>query len=306
MKKLAVLLACSASLWTSLAQSAPIYSTEQFLFGFDTAFNFENIIAPVNTSGSTPTSSSIGGSVNFSGLNESNNPATATLSYASNTESSAGGTLKSSSFLGLTNGFFNSANAISDGPAQLGMISRAKYSDEITVTGSALSRLRVDLQIDGVLNTNQSSTYASQAVQVSDANGSIWSYGFLSSETAPASLDLIISAFFPVVGSTADIFLSLGTEVNFLPRLYSANGIPIPSYIESESNFFNTLTITEIAGFDALDNPVDLISATGSDGFQFQTVRVDQPPSAVPAPSTLALFALGGLFLWRRKSNSYH
>jgi len=301
MKKLALFLACSASLWTSLAQSAPIYSTEQFLFGFDAIFNADNIIAPVTTTGSSPTSSSIGSSVNFSGLNESNNSATSTLSYASSTESSSGGTLKSSSVLGLTNGFFNSGNAISEGPAQIGMISRSIFSDDITLVGTGLSRLRVDLQVDGMLTSNQPGSYVSPAVQVGDGTGSIWSYGFLSSETVPASLDLVISAFFPVVADAASIYLDLETELAILPRLYSADGISIPSYIETESNFFNTLTITELAGLDALDNPVDLIRATGSDGFQFQTVRVDQPPSAVPAPSTLALFALGGLFIFFRR-----
>ena len=70
-----------------------------------------------------------------------------------------------------------------------------------------------------------------------------------------------------------------------------------PSFFSGESNFSNTLTIREIAGFDANGNPVDLARATDSSGIQFNTVRV----ISVPEPSSLVLFAIGAFFLYGRR-----
>jgi len=62
------------------------------------------------------------------------------------------------------------------------------------------------------------------------------------------------------------------------------------------ADFSNTLNFSQVAGFDVNGNPVDLISAQSSSGFQFSTVRVQSGPSSpVPAPAVLPLFLLGGL-----------
>lgn len=296
--KTLMVLTFSASLWASLVQSAPIYYTEQYLYGFDTSFNYDNIITPVVISGSSPTSSLIGDSIEFNGLDSSGNNATATAQYSSGAASLAGGTLKSTSSLSLSNGFFNDANALLDGPAQFGVLSRSGYSDSITVaSGNALAGLfglRVELRLDGSTSESTSTLNVHPSVQVSNANGSVWSYGYQSSQ-GPLAIDQTINLFFPVIAGIAEVDIALVTETILLPRLYP--GGSVPSYLEMESNFFNTLSVTAIAGFDQQDNPVDLISATSSDGFQFDTIRVGQPPSSVPEPATSFLFIAGLLGL---------
>lgn len=312
MKKLVIFLTCSASFWAFLAHSAPTYLTSQHVIGFNYVGNsgYGTDLVPsafdITHDGSTASSSHSGSKV-IDGVDNSSNPASMTLSYNSAAEVSSS-TVKTRASAILTDGFYNPAENnpffiganftdYSGVPEFFWVFSEAGYANTFILDGSSsLDQVQFTFNLDGAFTGDKGFLWFYQTTP-SFANlfdGNRFSLG-------SAVDEVIISNPVDVIRGIAELSFSLVADIS----LYFYDGFfddPGTELIGGGVNFFNTLTFGKISGFDALGNPVDLISAVDSTGFQFETVRVQDPnPNAIPEASTLALFALGGLFAFFRR-----
>ena len=313
MKKELVMLAFVASTISSVAQTAPSFSTSQTVSGFNQINNsgYGGALVPASTDsandGSTA-SSNLSGSKIINGVDGSSNSASMTLAYDSEAEVSSGA-VKTKASATLTNGFYNPAendpfvtdtsfNTDPNGvPESFSIDSRATYSNSFVLTGdSALDHIQFAFHLDGTFSGNQGGGI--QLYQTSPSFDAI----FLASDFSHGSSvdELINSNHVNVIGGLADLdfYIRATIQYDFYDGFFGNPGTDI---LTGTSDFFNTLTLGEISGFDDLGNPVDLISASDSSGFEFETVRVQTVP--VPAAAYLFCSALIGLgALKHRKS----
>jgi len=240
-------------------------------------------------------SSSLNGKISISGIDINDNPSTLTVAYDGASQVSAGGVLKARSSLIIENGFFNEQNDpfVTDTdvntdpngvPDGLLFVSQTSLTDTLSVQGAGnLSSIVLSINLDGELSRINPVSVAG-TVLLLQGNNLLFNGGFGSINETLHTNQL------QVVNGIVDLDLSLQTASVHLLDFFENpffNGFDIGS----SADFFNTFTIGSIAGFDANGNPVDVVSATDSTGFQFTTVRVGS--NNVPEPGTLALFCMG-------------
>jgi len=280
------------------------------------AIPFQNALSGVSADGSfiesggdasrlgAEVNANLSGSESYSGINGNGNSATMVLTYNGAAQTTVDGALRSRISASLSDPFYNPGVNGASVPESFSAESSALYADVFNVVGGVgLSQVQFSIDLDGTLSERD--------LFAESSNVTVWqggSFDPLSGNSATRLFEgngllinnvdeLITTGLLPVVGGEVEIFLQLITNVQFnLFQSLSSN------VLDGESDFFNTLTIREVSGFDANGNPVDLESITGGNGSQFQTVRVQNPnPNAIPEPTTLALLGLGIAGLGFRK-----
>lgn len=248
---------------------------------------------------------SISGNVSFTGNDFGGTQQTMTATYEGRAEASQTGGLRASASLALTNGFFADP-ANSPYVTDFGVTDPGGFPDELLVQSIALmdgavdvvgppdlSFIRVLLHLDGILQGGV--VKVAQAVY-----------------TGPSSLfytDIFVwgggSSAFPVVVDqdlvSMDISVSGGLARFGFALIASAGIVHFVQEDFASADFFNTMRIESIAGFNAAGDQVGLTSVTSSDGFAFVTTDVDGGGGSVPEPGSLALLLMGGVLLVRNR-----
>lgn len=301
----------AASMVSGVASAAPQYFSSVGAYG-------GNYLSPSNIgSALLPGDSSVGntgnnalatnaGAYTASGLDGAGNNASMTLNYSGSAQAGTQG-LKAVASANLSDAFYNPSNPryVVDSdlntdptgvPDNLFVESRAEVRDALSVAGgSDLSYITASLRFHGQTfnGLDVAGWRGGVSGQVYDAAGQ------LHAPDSPPGLtvydSLITTRGYAVTGGTTDFVLWLWTYVNFIfNEDYSIPGIE--PYYEGTADFFNTVTIESFSGFDANGRAVDLFSVEGSDGYAYQTVRVDDPQgpgNEVPEPATVALLGVG-------------
>lgn len=232
-------------------------------------------------------SANLTGQKSFQGLDSSVNLSIMTVNY--NAESLVdAGVIKAKASGSVQNPIYNENNApfVTNAnfdtnengiPSLMGIESRAIYKDDFLVTGgTGLNYVTFDLMFDGSLFAQNAHTY----VQV-DQLLPEWSNLFFESSMS-SSVDVAFTSMaVPVVNGVANFGLSLRAGVDFDLEFASA------ALLQATSDFYSTLTIESVRGFDNAGMQVQLTSVNSSDGTQFRAQSLTH--ANVPEPSSFLL-----------------
>ncbi len=269
---------------------------------------------------STLAQAAISGAAAFQGFDPNYDLATTTIGYAAQAQTSLSGGLKASASISGSNGFWNDVNAVyvngdrsinPDGmPALYSAEGRSRVMDTLAVTGAAgLASVKFVFDIDGeLMGTPGPNTLASIsliAAQTPSTDTQVNFYGLAGNYYDPlVSINQqVTSGFFNVVGGNVFLDMYLSASAAFLtPWGTDAASEGFADDGVASSNFFSTVKIAQILGFDADGRQISLTSVKGSDGTILPAMSL--PVSAVPEPATWAMmitgFGLAGTALRRR------
>lgn len=274
------------------------------------------------------TDSFVSGTVSFSGVDVGGDTSTMDLYYRADSSVTAGGQLRSISEMYLTGGFYNLGNApyvVGDGsvtdpsgaPQWLNISSQAYMYESLTLVGDPnLTAISIQFNVDGTLVDNTAlldSNYGFARLTFEDTRVSGFPEYVYSTNTLlpfPSTANTVVTTSpIDVIGGEVDFLLTLATGVGFDFTIYDDLFFDDPSNVTDQQiqmDFFNTVTIGDISGFDINGNPVDLVSAIGSSGYQYSTVRLvtNPDPNTVPIPPVFALLGLGMLGMAYSRRNS--
>lgn len=182
---------------------------------------------------------------------------------------------------------------------QYRMQAGARLRDILHVSGAPdLDQIKITFHLDGTLSTPENSgdhasallgLYAS-ATESSDLH---YIYSNAATPAQPTmNLDQYVTDMFRVIDGNVTIDLTLYTEVTYglLGAYDSGFGGALPDGV-ALSDFFNTLTIDSIAGFNAAGEQVALSSVVASNGLALPTAS--SPSGALPEPATWATMIAG-------------
>ena len=244
-------------------------------------------------------------SASFNGLDSSGDSQTTTFDARAKAFSDYG-VLKAYAIATLTNPALNDANAPyvintsfdvdPDGmPESYSSEASAYFADVITLSTNAdVDYVRLSLDVSGAIGNSDywGSTYAN----VSQNDGeSFWS-GFSTVGTLYNEGDhmqTFLTNPIPVIDGQFTFGLKLEAYADFFSVTEGMEG----ATATVETDFFSTLAIGHVQGFDAAGAPVGLLAAQGASGTAYAV-------AAVPEPETYAMFLAGlGLlgFVARRR-----
>ena len=306
--KISLIAACSVVIFAPLAEASPVLRASVAVIGFNNGYGATFPFAPANFS--QPHSAAHGDGV-IAGLDEEGNPASMTITYDGEAQATAEGTLKARATLQIDNFFYNPT--LNDpyiinsdfeidpngAPEFILLQSGASFEDRLSINGAVnLAYITLSLNIDGTLNSDILSMVNLYQDEVGGDN--IIYSAYSTSNDGQREFDrTITSNAIGVNGGQSDVFLSLDVSV----ILGKINDIPYMGMdiLKGTADFYNTLVIGAVSGFDVNGNPVDLFNATTSSGFEFDVVRV--PGISVPEPWTISLlgFGLSAMVLFRRQ-----
>ena len=156
----------------------------------------------------------------------------------------------------------------------------ANFFDTLTVSGASdLSYIQFYVSLDGFL-----SDYSMYVT----VDGSVDFFSSGSDWDNESSIDLISDLLEVDENDEVYISLKLITLISFDLGYYEDT-------VELTADFYNTLTIGQFSGYNDAGELVDLSSVVGSDGYVYDTLRVESSP--VPEPSTMLLLSAGLLSL---------
>lgn len=305
-----LLLAGSVFTFAGSAQALPVFNAEVSVTGWNgvpDAYGFDygaDLATPSSASGGAQTAA-ISGAFSVAGLNASDLYDSMTFNYAGQAQSSLANGFKVQSYIDGTNLFWNPANLLfanSDGTVNAGGTPRyfdvsavSNFSDSISLAGGAtLSKVKFIFDIDGQFAiANGNNAYASLGFYGSGLGGPLQT--IYSSDVFSAGGNAIntsvTSDYFSVVNGAVDVNFQLISDAWIRP-LSSTPSVESAPYASASSNFFNTVKIAQILGFDSLGNQVNLKSAMASDGTQLSVASFGDA-GAVPEPATWAMMIVG-------------
>lgn len=266
----------------------------------------------------------ISGTASFQGLDGNYDLATTTIDYSAQAQTSLSGGLKSSASISGSNAFWNDANAAyvnsdlsvdpNGVPAIYSVYGWSRVTDTLSVNGGpGLASVKFVFDIDGQLTATPGSgggaTISLNAWQTASTGyQSNYYAGVGWSDPNTSSLlvnQQVTSDFFNVVGGNVFLDLGLVAAADF-GSFWGVDGEPSTGFVSdgtATSNFYSTVKIAQILGFDADGRQVSLFNVTGSDGSILPAMSL--PVSAVPEPATWAMmitgFGLAGASLRRSR-----
>jgi len=253
-----------------------------------------------NTVGST---AEFAGTKEISGLGGDGEVATTTLTYEGKAQADSGG-LKAAVSGIIENPFYNVENpkfaepgiVTPDGiPDYIRLDAWAGFQDTLSVTGADdLTYLVFTLGVSGLID---SANGASPSVQVAQNATISTTWASLFYATAAQNYDASIeTGAFNVSNGEVVVDLYLGAMLTFNRFEYL---VLFADYYErfgplgGSIDFFNTVTIDSVAGYNSSGAQVPLYSVTGSDGFDFTLADFSPSGTSVPEPSALLLVGAG-------------
>lgn len=287
------------------ANAAPVYSVDTGVYAGNWVDASSAVVADyvpsvVEQNGSVASASMQGSSLGSAGN---------VVTYSASAQSSLAGGLKVTSSISGDRLRWDAGDApyvLADGsvdesgvPHFYGTRAGASIFDTLTVSGAAdLTGIAFLLHVDGTLYNDvwDGNNRAMSRISLNGGGQHIFSanppgyaeYGY--QEFA----ETVTSGLFNVVnGQVAfDLSLAVWSEYGDIFGYSQTQGSgELPSG-EAYADFFNTVTIADIFGFNAAGQRVSLFSVTGSDGTVLPAALAP-PVSAVPEPATWAMMITG-------------
>ncbi len=159
----------------------------------------------------------------------------------------------------------------------------ASFSDTLIISSAdSVSSIRLQLALTGEVDSGGTTPYAANAAVYQDlttlfngsaahqtVNQAIWSNPIL------------------VVGNQASFELSLASSVLF------SRYLPDGGTYSATSDFFHTLGVNSIVGYNEAGQQVNLTSAIGASGTHYTVAAPVNPGTSIPEPASLALLGIG-------------
>lgn len=276
--------------------------------------------AVVDRNSNMPTSIEDATELSFVGLDGQDIPQTMSVNFDSRSSAGYDG-LKIQSTLSVENPLFNPSNDpfVLDNsnstdpngvPTRFGSSAQAQIVDTVALNAAPeAATIRLKLNLDGVMSFDADPFLdVSSRISVQQFGvGDVTLYDQTVREDTAIDVEILTDPLTIDDGEiTFNLFSSVGSDIQLNPTFPTTPLLPVTysNMAVIDGDFFSTLAITELLAFDINGDPVDLISATGSDGFQYNARRIDtNPPIGVSEPTTIALlgFALSGLAIIRRR-----
>lgn len=119
--------------------------------------------------------------------------------------------------------------------------------------------------------------------------------------------ETILSAEIPVINGLAEVGFYLDSNIQFNWNATMFEEAGLFDIVGGKADFFNTLKITEVSGFNANGNGIN-IDVTDSLGFSFLTTAIENQGhnSVVNSPSVISLFMLSLFALSYRRKQLKH
>ncbi len=232
----------------------------------------------------------------FSGVDLNGDSATTSFSARAYSQA-AYGTLKTYATAILTNPIDPSANnnpfvvdtsfTINQNgmPTRYGATANASFSDTLTISSSAsVSSIRLQLAISGEVDSGDTRPYTAYAAVYQSGS----STNLFDANANQIVNQNIWSNLISVVGNQASFELALASELIFYTWFLPEGGI-----YSATSDFFHTLGVSSIAGYDANGQQVNLTSAIGASGTHYTVAAPVNPGTSIPEPATLTLLGIG-------------
>ena len=153
---------------------------------------------------------------------------------------------------------------------------------------AALSTVQVKVNLTGNIETDDPTLENGGQVNLFQDNTSFFDGTSIFAENSAGPVDTSIwSNPIDVVNGMADIAFRLQTQT----FIFIDSLVP-DSTFTTAIDFFNTLEVIDIIGFDSNGNEVFITEATGNSGTTFVS-RTAPPTTDIPEPATIVLLGMG-------------
>ena len=168
----------------------------------------------------------------------------------------------------------------------------ATFEDTVQVTADeSIDSIQLVFGIDGnIIDSGINSYHGSQILLGQDIRGqyALGAFSYPYSSNSPGNIDTtVLSGLISLTGGEALISYGLYAEAYFFIEGLIAD-------TAATLDFFNTLTIQDVRGFNSTGQEVFITSVTGSDGAQIIALRQEEIDNGtIPTPATILLISIG-------------